>query len=662
MVHYFLTGLLMLFSINICRAGSGRPSIATDKERLADIDAELDQLAAFTLRSGIGSVGYRSQLHETPEELEWVHIELGEDVLIDQAVLVPMLFLVPETGFCAEGFPQAFRILAGTGQTTNVVAEITTEDHVMPRIAPLAVSFPPVKASWITIEATVLSPRLWDERYVFQLSEIMVFSGNDNVALNKPVTSPLSYPNHVTGPFHNQHLVDGFTPYLMDAAQKENSKTQLINIDDTTTPPTLTIELDTSYPINQINLHTANLEYSIPMSQSSNRAVPRHIRIWGANQADFSDAVVLCEHQQKTIYDNGPIIILRVPETRCAFVKIEILDYRPVGSATYKQKSIAFAEIEVISNGQNVALHAPVKASSNLATSSRTMSRITDGLSYYGEILPIRVWMNQLSRRHDLENARPEIALELNQLYAAQKVKLRTTQGTVLFLIIAIVFTILIDHIIRLRQAARIRERFAADLHDELGATNYTIGLFSDALCRENCTPEKRKMLYGRIRTIVDQNGRAIRNISNLLDADIYQGLVQDIERIAERVSGKLEHSLTIEGEELLNHLPPRTRADLFLFFKESLVNVCRHSTATAIRTHIAATPKQLTLTVSDNGQGLPDNKIPPSLKRRAKLFKAKISIDESADGGAQITLILRIRRRFELSSITNRMQNRKRP
>jgi signal transduction histidine kinase len=660
MVPFLLPGLLILLCINICIAGSGRPSITTDKERLTDIDAELDQLAAFTLRSGIGSVGHRSQIHEIADSLEWIHIELGEEVLVDQAVLVPTLFLVPETGFCAEGFPQAFRILAGTGQASNVVAEFTIEDHVMPRIAPLAVSFPPVKASWIKIEANVLSPRLWDERYIFQLSEIMVFSGSDNVALNKPVTTPISSSNHATGPFHQQYLVDGFTPYLMDAAKKENSKTQLININDTTLPPTLTIELNTSYPINQINLHTANLEYSIPMSQSSNRAVPRHIRIWGANRPDFSDAVVLCEHRQKTIYDNGPIIILRFPETQCAFVRIEILDYRPVGFTTYRQENMAFAEIEVISEGRNIALHAPVIASANLATSSRTMERITDGLSYYGEIIPIRDWMNQLSRRHDLENERPKIVEELNRLYAAQKVKLRTTQGAVLILMIAIPFTILIDHIIRLRQAARIRERFAADLHDEMGATNYTIGLFSDAICRESCTLEKRKMLHGRIRAIVDQNGRAIRNMSNLLSADIYQGLVQDIERIAERVSTKLEHTLTIEGENFLDQLPPRTRADLFLFFKESLVNVCRHSTASAIRTHITATPKKIILTISDNGQGLPDNIIPPSLKRRAKLIRGKVCADKTTDGGAQIILTLRTGRRFGLSAKTTRLKNRK--
>ncbi len=652
----FILGLLMLLGIRVCSAASDPSSISALEQRLEAVNAELDQLAAFTLRNGIGSVGYRSQIHQHPNQQEWIRIELGDEVLIDQAVLVPTLFLVPETGFLAEGFPKAFRILAGTAQTTNVVAEVSLADHVMPRIAPLAVSFPPVKASWLTLEANVLSPRLWDHRYLLQLSEIMVFSGNDNAALHKPITLPVDSGKPIAA-HHKKYLVDGFTPFLMDAASAAESKTKLLRINDTAGPPALTIDLDATYPISQINLHTANLEYSIPMSQFSNRAVPRHIRILGANQPDFSDAAVLCEHLQESIYDNGPILIMRFPETECTYVRLEVIDPRPVVSLFPRYNHIAFSEIEVISEGRNVALHAPIKGNDSITTPARTLGLITDGLNYYGEILPIREWMNQLSRRHDLEQEKPRLVSKLNRLYAAQKTKLRTTQGIVLFLLAAIAFTILFDHIIRLRHEARMRERFAADLHDELGAANYTIGLFSDAVCRENCTPEKRKKLHARIRSIIDQNGRAIRNMSNLLDADIYQGLRQDIERIAERVSGKLEHTLTIEGEEFLEQLPPRTRADLFLFFKESLVNVCRHSTATAIRTHLTAAPKQLVLTISDNGQGLPDNRIPPSLKRRAKLCKAKISAAAPPDGGTRITLTLRNPRRFGLSAITRRKQ-----
>lgn len=50
-----------------------------------------------------------------------------EEVLLDQAVLVPVLFLLPETGFCTEGFPHAFRIIDGAGQayfTINISSTV----------------------------------------------------------------------------------------------------------------------------------------------------------------------------------------------------------------------------------------------------------------------------------------------------------------------------------------------------------------------------------------------------------------------------------------------------------------------------------------------------------------------------------------------------------
>ena len=33
------------------------------------------------------------------------------------------------------------------------------------------------------------------------------------------------------------------------------------------------------------------------------------------------------------------------------------------------------------------------------------MSNLTDGVNFYGAILPVREWLNQLARRHELERA-----------------------------------------------------------------------------------------------------------------------------------------------------------------------------------------------------------------------------------------------------------------
>ena len=110
----------------------------------------------------------------------------------------------------------------------------------------------------------------------------------------------------------------------------------------------------------------------------------------------------------------------------------------------------------------------------------------------------------------------------------------------------------------------------------------------------------------------------------------------------------KLEHEITVEGVEHINTLNRRTRFDLFLFFKESLVNISRHAGASKFSTHLRADAKNIRLVVSDNGDGIPDSKgdgVPSSLRRRARILKGKVTVDSPESGGTRVTLDLPIRK-----------------
>jgi hypothetical protein len=54
------------------------------------------------------------------------------------------------------------------------------------------------------VETTLMSPRAWDGKYIFQLAEVLVFSGEENVALQKPVQ--ISSPEGTGGLGWNQKL------------------------------------------------------------------------------------------------------------------------------------------------------------------------------------------------------------------------------------------------------------------------------------------------------------------------------------------------------------------------------------------------------------------------------------------------------------------------
>ena len=611
-------------------------SISQLEQRVKTIDSELAQLARSNMRSGVGSIGYESQLHPDPHHTEWVQVELQRPTPIDQIVIVPTIWHDSSSGFSAGGFPREFQILAGLGPTAEgtVIASFSEEDALLPRRAPLVIPCA-TTASWVRVQASVLSKRSLDEHYNLQLSELLVFDGQDNLALHRAATSS-SVGRQENTSRKKDFLTDGFLPYKMDAGHGEKG-VSFQSDHEPGAQPSITIDLGTAYPINRIQLHSQDTGQTAPMAIPEGLGVPSRLVVEGANQADFSDAVELVQYHKTSIFDVGPIVMLNFPETQCRYVRLTALKLTNVAGFPLL---MGFAEIELIANGQNVARDKPATVSPSL--SKRREVALTDGSSTYGRILPLRQWMEQLARRHDLGNERPKVTAELGLRYARQKENLKHMIWLATLLAGGIVITLLSSRLLRMRQIATIRNRFAADLHDELGANIHTIGMLGD-LARDAESHDELLELLDRSHVFIERSGAAVRYCTNMLEAqDLCANLVEEMTRSSERLLADMKYDLSFEDEELLQNLKPRKRIDLFLFYKECLNNVLRHASATHVSTQLKVVPKKLTLTLTDNGIGLP-NEIPSSLKRRARLLGAKLSTETPANGGTRIVLKLRI-------------------
>ena len=645
--------VLLLGSGVTCGAATPTPlseySIAQLKQRLGAINRTLEQLASYSLRGGVGSVGYRSKTYEEPNNTEWIRIELGEDIPIDQVVMVPTLWRDQQSVLKADGFPAAFKLIAGkSGETDGtVIAHYQESDRLLPRIAPLVVPCHAVTASWVKLEVTSLSPRIWDNRFVLQLSEIMVFSGEENVALQQTVQVPA--PTMWMGDSrHERFLVDGFVPYLMSASTGEKSHGYFSKL-GIGKHPALTIDLGATLPVNRIHLHTPDLSDTIPQALPDGFAIPQQLLIEGANRADFSDAISLVEYHKQSIYDTGPIIMRRFAETPCRYIRLTAISPFIDTDATGSGSRIGFGEIELFSNGRNVALGKSVSANFG---GWRLLNALTDGNNFYGTILPLRGWMPELALRHDLEIERPMVASALQRRYDHQKTNLRRMVWLAALLAVGIGFTILINGILRQRVVYQTRERIAANLHDELGANLHAIGLLGDLVKNQVEANAKQVVivdLVNEIRSVSDKTSAAARTCTNMLETPgLYDDLLADMTKLSNLLLADLEHDISFQGADFLRKIRRRTSIDFYLFYKECLINILRHSEATRVTTRVTATNKQVCLTVNDNGTGLSDNKgtkIPPSLKRRARLLGAKLSTAPSPSGGTSITLTHRRRR-----------------
>ncbi|MDP4623644.1 MAG: ATP-binding protein [Akkermansiaceae bacterium] len=651
----FLMTLLLAFQGVFAETGNGvseyeGQTLEQIEFKLEQIDRELDGLARFTLRSGLGNIGWISKRDHRPNNKQWVEITLAQEAEIDRIVLAPVIWNDAMKGPQADALPEAFDIIVGTGAEDEgrVIASLGAEDEFLPRIAPLVIRIPPTKATWVRIQPSRLSADARTGNYQFSLSEIMVFSGERNVALGCQVRVSSNIGGWGAAGIYKEALVDGFTPYLMDASTGEDSNAFKVFFNEGQRFSAV-IDLGEEVPVDEIRLHTADASEYVPQLVPGDFGLPADLLIEGANLPNFSDATPLVAYQKGSLYQLGPILSWYLPETSCRYIRLSAPEGYEIPESDMQPFCVILAEIEVVSKGRNVAKGKAPKIPRKPGIALLFPSELTDGRNHFGDILSTSEWMDQLARRHDLEAERPGVAAALQLRYEQQKAKLIRISWIAAIFGAGIIFTMMIGRMLRMRAIEKLRERLAADMHDELGANIHTIGLLSDSANASRESEEEWEMLHRRIRALTEQTGRAVRRCSKVVDdAANYTDLIEDMKRTARRITGQFEHSISIEGEEYLGRFSSQTLLDTYLFYKECLVNIYRHSHATRFQTHMIAAQKEIILTVSDNGQGLPEGlagDAPPSLKRRARLLRGKLSIEKREEGGTRLVLKVRNRK-----------------
>ncbi|WPJ96303.1 hypothetical protein SH580_01125 [Coraliomargarita algicola] len=620
-------------------------SLADLEARLAEIDGELESLARFSLNTGVGPIGYRSMNYDESAHYEWVSVDLEQSCRIDQIVLVPTVWRDMAKGYVADAFPLEFRIRVGLegDPEGQVVAELDFGDAPLESIAPVIVPIDAVEASWVRLEATRLSSRARDGKFIMQLAEMMVFAGPYNQALGKPV----SYSRNIyrSNAWKSSFLVDGILPYVMNAARGEQSLPMIsrVNIGE---QATIMIDLGQSYALSRLRLHAVDQGDTMPRAFQGDFGIPEQFILEGANQADFSDATVLLDVHISSVYEIGPIMEWAFPTTDCRYVRFVATKPYLYKSDRVSGSRIGFAELELLDDVSNVALGKNVLLDFRLSSELETREALTDGHNLNGLILPMRDWMQQLALRRDLEAERPIVLAEISLRYAKQSRQLKWLAWLVGILVLLGVIAMIYLRTARQRQESLIRERIAANLHDELGANLHAIGLLGDLA--KDAVDQREELLdtVDRIRALTERTGKAASNCANLLETQGFcDDLVFEIKQDNERLLGDLEHHLQIEGEGFLQQIPRRTRLDVYLFYKEALTNIIRHSGATEVWTRLVADAEKIQLTVTDNGDGIADL-VPKALERRARLMRADLRIRQPDAGpGTQVRLIVKTRK-----------------
>jgi alpha-L-rhamnosidase len=147
------------------------------------------QWISFTTndRPNLYFLGYHAATSDTQENTKWVQIDLGSSRAIETVILQPM----DHAGKKGFGFPIRFKIQVSNDPDfllgTTTFADHTAADYPNPGAQPVAFPIPGIQARYVRVTATKLWKR--DERFVFALCELDVYSGGRNVAVGAKVTA-----------------------------------------------------------------------------------------------------------------------------------------------------------------------------------------------------------------------------------------------------------------------------------------------------------------------------------------------------------------------------------------------------------------------------------------------------------------------------------------
>ncbi|MGB0372992.1 MAG: sensor histidine kinase [Opitutales bacterium] len=615
--------------------------------RVNEIDERLESISKFTMRTGTGTVGYRSDLYHNDSTELSILIDWGERKNIDEVILVPVVHRGTGGNYYPNGFPIEYTITCGVeGEESEVlIANVGSESFDDERIAP--VIFPVSKgmeASWLRIDTTKIGRRVNSIRNVLKIAEILVFSGDTNLALGADVTvDEESAPSFA---WRKEYLVDGHMPFLMDSNQGDGGE-EVISRQGAGDPPTLIVDLGEVYTIDRIHLHPVQVNDTVPRNYEPHFGIPKAMVVHGAKKRLFTPDDRLFVNHVRNPYQVGPIMGFSIEPRECRFIRF--VAERPYHTpfARPSASRFGFVEIEIFSGDENVAKGKKVISNFDYAFNVKSGDGLTDGKNLYGSIIPIRQWVNELSERYSLEAELPEVLATLNSGYAGQRRWVAMLWVIVMVLALAVLVTIGSVELLRRRSVINTRKRISADLHDEFGANLHAIGLLSDIADSLAGKPEQQSEVLSQLKETTRKAGESSRYLTNMLEAEeLYEDIVGDMKHVINKLFADLDAEISFSGSSSPNALVTRRRIDIFLFFQETLTNVFRHSGASVVRVEVFMDKKILEMTVTDNGIGTVREGIvstPKSLKRRARYLRANLEVTQPEAGGTRVRLKLRL-------------------
>jgi two-component system sensor histidine kinase UhpB len=189
------------------------------------------------------------------------------------------------------------------------------------------------------------------------------------------------------------------------------------------------------------------------------------------------------------------------------------------------------------------------------------------------------------------------------------------------------------------------RLRVARELHDEIGQTLTAVIIQAERAAESDPALASREL--GRVADAVRESLDEVRRIARELRPEALDdlGLVNALIALCSRVD---EHGPRVR-RKLQGKLPPlspEVELVIYRIAQEGLTNALRHARAGELTISLATTAEAVTLSVKDDGEGMPGK--PPSgtagisgMRERALLVGGRLTIESQPARGTEVRLVV---------------------
>ena len=193
------------------------------------------------------------------------------------------------------------------------------------------------------------------------------------------------------------------------------------------------------------------------------------------------------------------------------------------------------------------------------------------------------------------------------------------------------------------------RARLAREIHDGLAQDLWYAKLKQSRLAQIAAFDGEPKRLSEEVSSAIDDALAEARHAIAAMrggseSGPLYDILERQVDDFSDRFAVRAE--LSHEGPE--PEIGPRARAELVRIVQEALTNVRKHADATVVRVNVASAD-DLRIAVVDNGRGFHPDAVDggfglDSMRQRAALIGATLSISSKPQDGSRIELVLPLR------------------